>query len=105
LPEFAQGRKAIWTAINAHTGRRRIDEAFPHELRASTSDNEMFIRFLNGSTFQVVGSDQYDRQVGSSVAGVVFSEWALANPSAWAYLRPILEENNGWALFVTTPRE
>lgn len=104
LPEFAQGRKAIWTAINSHTGRRRIDEAFPHELRASTSDNEMFIRFLNGSTFQVVGSDQYDRQVGSSVAGVVFSEWALANPSAWAYLRPILEENDGWALFVTTPR-
>lgn len=104
LPEYNQGRKAIWTAINSHTGRRRIDEAFPQELRESTSDQEMFIRFKNQSTFQVVGSDQYSRQVGSSVAGIVFSEWALANPSAWAYLRPILDENNGWALFVTTPR-
>lgn len=104
LPEFAQGRKAIWTAINSHTGRRRIDEAFPLELRETTSDQEMFIRFRNGSTWQVVGSDQYNRQVGSSVAGVVFSEWALAEPSAWAYLRPILEENAGWALFITTPR-
>ena len=32
------------------------------------------------------------------------SEWALCNQAAWAYLRPILAENNGWALFNTTPR-
>ena len=43
LPEYAQARKAIWNAINPHTGRRRIDEAFPHELRASVNDQEMFI--------------------------------------------------------------
>ena len=29
---------------------------------------------------------------------------ALANPSAWAYCRPVVEENNGWAIFITTPR-
>ena len=28
LPEYSQGRKAIWTAVNSHTGKRRIDEAF-----------------------------------------------------------------------------
>lgn len=28
------------------------------------------------------------------------SEWALSNPAAWAYLAPILIENNGWALFI-----
>jgi hypothetical protein len=33
----------------------------------------------------------------------VFSEWSRANPSSWAYLAPILVENNGWALFITTP--
>jgi phage terminase large subunit len=104
LPEYAQARKAIWTAVNAHTGRRRIDEVFPHELRANTNDNEMFIRFHNGSTWQVIGSDSYDTTVGASVAGIVYSEWALANPSAWAYHRPMLEENNGWAVFITTPR-
>lgn len=104
LPEFEQGRKAIWTAVNPHTGRRRIDEAFPRELRASTDEHTMFIRFRNGSTWQVIGSDRYDSQVGSSPAGIVFSEWALANPSAWGYFRPILEENDGWAIFITTPR-
>jgi phage terminase large subunit len=34
----------------------------------------------------------------------VFSEWALSNPQAWSLIRPILLENNGWALFITTPR-
>jgi hypothetical protein len=104
LPEFLQGRKAIWTAINAHTGKRRIDEAFPRQLRDNTNDNEMFIRFKNGSTWQVIGSDRYDATVGAGVAGIVYSEWALANPSAWAYHRPMVEENAGWATFITTPR-
>ncbi len=57
LPEFSQGRKAVWSAVNPHTGRRRIDEAFPQAFRANTNDNEMFIRFKNGSTWSVVGSD------------------------------------------------
>ena len=104
LPAYSQGRKAIWTAINPHTGKRRIDEAFPHELRANTNESEMFIRFKNGSTWQVVGSDRYDAAVGSSPAGITFSEWALSNPSAWAYLAPIVTENDGWALFITTAR-
>src|ERR1700722_19073447 len=99
LPAFSQGRKAIWTAVNPHTGKRRIDEAFPHELRVNTNESEMFIRFKNGSTWQVVGSDRYDAAVGSSPAGITFSEWALSNPSAWAYLAPIVIENDGWALF------
>lgn len=104
LPEYAQARKAIWTAVNPHTGKRRIDEAFPHVIRQNTNEQEMFIRFKNGSTWQVVGSDNYDRLVGVSVAGIVFSEWALAKPAAWAYLSPVVSENNGYALFITTPR-
>lgn len=104
LPEYAQARKAIWTAVNSHTGKRRIDEAFPHEIRESTNDNEMFIRFVNGSTWQVIGSDNYNRLVGAGVAGVTFSEWALCNPSAWGYISPMMRENDGWAAFITTPR-
>jgi len=104
LPEAAQARKAIWDAVNPHTGMRRIDEAFPPALRANTKDHEMMIRFINGSTWQVLGSDNYNSLVGSPPAGVVFSEWSLANPSARAYLRPIFAENNGWQIYITTPR-
>jgi len=104
LPEATQARKAIWEAVNKHSGKRRIDEAFPLETRDVTRENEMFIRFKSGSTWQVVGSDNYNSLVGSSFAGVVFSEWALSTPRAWSYFRPILAENNGWAIFITTPR-
>jgi len=105
LPEFLQGRRAIWNAVNPHSGKRRIDEAFPHVLRASTNDTTMSIKFINGSTWAVLGSDTYDTSlVGSSYAGLVFSEYALSNPSVWGYTRPMLEENDGWAIFITTPR-
>lgn len=104
LPQQNQARKAIWNAVNPHTGRRRIDDAFPHELRENTREDEMFIRFKTGSTWQVIGSDNYDALVGTPPIGVVFSEWALSNPQAWSLIRPILLENGGWAMFITTPR-
>ena len=104
LPEASQARKAIWDAVNPHSGRRRIDEVFPKEIRKSQSDQEMKITFKNGSTWQVVGSDNYDSLVGSTPIGVVFSEWSLANPLSWAFLRPILLENGGWSVFIYTSR-
>lgn len=104
LPEAGQARRAIWTAINPHTGRLRIDEAFPRSIRARTLDGEMRIELKNGATWQVLGSDNYDSLVGAPPVGVVLSEWALAKPEAWTYLRPILAENDGWALFLWTPR-
>lgn len=104
LPQAAQARKAMWEAVNPHTGRRRIDEVFPKELREKTREDEMMIRFINGSTWQLVGSDNFDSLVGSPPVGLVFSEYALADPRAWAYFRPILAENGGWAIFPFTPR-
>lgn len=104
LPKANQARKALWEAVNPHTGKRRIDEAFPKEIRASVNDHEMMIRFINGSTWQVVGSDNFDSLVGSPPIGLVFSEWALCDPSSWAYLMPVVEENGGWVIFNTTPR-
>jgi phage terminase large subunit len=104
LPEAEQARKAIWRAVDPHRGARRIDIAFPKEIRARTRDQEMNIEFRNGSIWQVVGSDNFNSLVGSPPIGVVFSEWPLADPQAWAFLSPILEENGGWAIFNGTPR-
>lgn len=104
LPQANQARKAIWDAINPRTGRRRIDDAFPEAIRTATREQDMLIRFVNGSTWQVLGSDSYNALVGSPPVGVVFSEYALADPNAWAFLRPILAENGGWAMFISTPR-
>lgn len=104
LPEASQARKAIWDAVNPHTGRRRIDEAFPPSVRTGLRDDDMRIRLISGSTWQIVGSDNFNSLVGAPPTGLVFSEYALTSPAAWDYLRPILAENGGWCIFMTTPR-
>jgi phage terminase large subunit len=104
LPQFAQCRKAIWEAVNPRTGRKRIDDVFPMEMRKATRNTDMYIEFTNGASWQLVGSDNYNSLVGSPPVGLVLSEYALADPQCWAYLSPILEENGGWALFISTSR-
>ena len=103
FPYQTQARKAIWNGIDSQ-GRKILDQVFPHEIRKRTSSQEMLIELVNGSTWQLAGSDNYDSLVGSNPVGVVFSEWSLCDPNAWAYIRPILAENDGWASFIYTPR-
>lgn len=104
MPTQRQARKAIWNGVNPRTGQRIIDQVFPSEIRKTIRQDEMMIELINGSIWQLCGSDNYDSLVGSNVAGVVFSEWSLTNPRAWDYIRPILAENGGWAWFNYTPR-
>ena len=103
FPYQTQARKAIWNGIDSQ-GRKILDQVFPNEIRKRTSSQEMLIELVNGSTWQLAGSDNYDSLVGSNPVGVVFSEWSLCDPNAWAYIRPILAENDGWASFIYTPR-
>ena len=103
LPQYNQARKVVWDGIDRE-GRRMIDQAFPMELRSGMNDQEMKIELKCGSIWQLVGSDNYDSLVGANPVGVVFSEYAVADPRAWDYLRPILTENKGWALFIYTFR-
>lgn len=81
-----------------------IFQGFPRGLVTSVNESDMLLKLENGSAYQVVGSDNYDALVGTNPLGVVFSEWALADPAAWSFIRPILAENGGFAIFITTPR-
>jgi hypothetical protein len=103
FPEQAQARKAVWNGID-RDGRRIIDQFLPPAVRERSNGQEMLVEAKNGSIWQMAGSDNYDSLVGSNPIGVVFSEWSLADPAAWDYIRPILAENDGWALFIYTPR-
>lgn len=104
FPEYAQARKAIWNGVDGNTGKRRLDQAFPPEICKRRVDNDMFIEFTNGATWQLLGSDRYDATVGAGPAGIAYSEWALCNPAAWAYHSPMIRETGGFAAFITTPR-
>ncbi len=102
FPTFAQGRKVLWDGMT-NDGFRFLD-FIPKELVLSSNNQEMKIRLKNGSLIQVLGSDKYDALMGTNPTGCIFSEYSLQNPNAWQFLRPILDVNKGWAIFVFTPR-
>lgn len=102
-PSFRQCRSTIWDSMT-NDGKRFIDY-IPKEFIANINQQEMKIKLVNGSLIQLVGSDNYDSSlVGTNVRFIVFSEWALADERAYAYVRPILSANDGTAVFITTPR-
>ena len=103
LPSLRQARKVIWEGIDRE-GRKMIDQSFPKELRSGVNNTDMTIKLKNGSVWSCVGSDNYDSLVGTNPVGVIFSEYSLTDPDAWTYIRPILRENDGWAIFIYTPR-
>ena len=103
FPFFAQGRSIVWNGIDVNNGRAFMDY-IPESLVESKSVNEMRVVFKNGSIYQIVGSDNIDRLVGTNPFGVVISEWSLCDPKVFDYLRPILRENSGFALFIYTIR-
>ena len=102
LPTYKQGRAIVWDGMDG-TGRPFID-AFPREIVTHQNNVEMQITLVNGSKYRVVGSDNIDSLVGTNPVGVIFSEYSLQDPHAWDYIRPILAENGGWAMFIFTPR-
>jgi hypothetical protein len=104
LPEYEQARKALWNGVDSHTGIRRMEAVFPKEAGFKHNDTQMMVTMPWGSTWQLIGSDRYDATVGAGPVGIVYSEWALANPSAYAYHKPMLLESKGKAAFITTPR-
>lgn len=104
LPHYSQARKAIWEARNPHTGRIRWQDAFPSEVVKKVDNQTMMLTLINGSTWQLVGSDNIDALMGTTPTGVVFSEAALSDPTTYAFFRPILLENSGWSMHVSSTR-
>jgi hypothetical protein len=102
FPTYQQGRKIVWDGFT-RDGRGFLDH-FPPELVANKNNTAMRVELKTGSIYQVVGTDNCDSLVGANPVGVVFSEYSLQDPKAWDLIRPILAENDGWALFIYTAR-
>ncbi len=102
LPKLNQARKVIWKGIDS-TGMSFLSH-IPVELIKRIDNTEMAVEFKNGSIYRLGGADNFDTWMGTNPVGIVFSEYALQDPSAWDYFRPIIIENDGWASFIYTPR-
>jgi len=102
FPTYSQAKKVIWNS-QTKDGISFLD-FIPKELIAKKSQSDLSIFFKNGSMLQLIGSDNTDRIVGTAPTLCVFSEAALQNSTAWDLIRPILTENEGTAIFISTPR-
>jgi hypothetical protein len=102
FPTYAQAKKVVWNSIT-NSGDNFLDY-IPPSLVKSKNSQEMKIVLTNGSIIQLVGSDNVDSLVGTNPYGVVFSEFALQDPRAYQFLRPVTVANDGWMLFISTPR-
>ena len=76
----------------------------PKGVGLSKNSNELKMVPKNNSIIQIVGSNKFDHLVGTNPIGCIFSEYAIQDPRAYQYIRPILAANGGWALFLSTPR-
>ncbi len=103
FPTATLGRKALWRNVDVTNGMRVIDHIPLSLLKKRPNETDMLIELVNGSTIQILGTDNLD-VVGGNFYGVVFSEYQNQNPLAWDYTRPILAENGGFAWFNGTPR-
>lgn len=101
FPTMKQGRKSLWDGMD-YTGFKFRDH-FPKEFVKKTNDAEMQIEAVNGSIFQVVGTDNME-VVGPNPIGNVLSEYSLQDPDGYEYIKPIIAENDGWLIANFTPR-
>jgi len=102
FPTSTLGRRILWDGANKE-GRRFLNYIPDHIIEGNINSNEMKVRLTNGSVIQIIGSDQIVN-VGINPVGCVFSEYSLQDPKCWNFIRPILRENDGWAVFNFTPR-
>jgi len=102
FPTYAQAKKVLWD------GRDREGFPFmahiPREVVKASNETELRKELINGSAIQLIGTDNIDSVLGTNPLGCVFSEYSVQDPKAWDYIRPILRENGGWAIFDYTPR-
>ncbi len=111
LPYLTQARTVIWDGRGAdglkftdHIPSQIIADSNKSGSRKKINNTEMKVELINGSLIKLAGADSYNSIVGSNMLGLVLSEYSIQNPAAWEFLRPILTENGGFAIFAYTPR-
>lgn len=103
LPKIGQSTTTIWKG-RGKDGKKFTDY-IPSIIIDKVNNTNQTIELVNGSIIKVTGADNFEGSlIGSNPMGIVFSEIQSINPLAWEYLRPILAENDGFAIFIGTTR-
>jgi len=107
FPNYSQGKRAIWDSIHSTDDGDSLGylEHFPEELIASKNSSDMMIKLKTGSVYCVLGLDgkNAQRARGMNPRFVILSEYAFMDPESWYTLEPRITQNNGTAVFLSTP--
>ena len=102
FPTKVQGKNAFWDNVE-NDGFKTI-EHIPQSLVASYDNNNMRIRLINGSTFQVLGASEPDALRGANAKLYIFSEFVDIDSAAYDVVRPIVAVNGGQIIIQSTPK-
>lgn len=107
FPNYSQAKRAIWKSVhNTHDGEAiSYLDHIPPEIIKRKNSSEMMIEFANGSIYCVMGVDGKNamRARGMNPSFVILSEYAFMDPESWRTLEPRVKQNNGTAIFISTP--
>lgn len=107
FPNYSQGKRAIWDSIHSTDDGDSLGylDHFPTELIASKNSSEMMLKLKTGSIYCVMGLDgkNAQRARGMNPRFVILSEYAFMDPESWYTLEPRITQNNGTAVFLSTP--
>lgn len=106
FPKFAQAKKAIWYEERAFLDR------FPPHWEPRRMETEQFIEMTippsgQKARYFLLGADDMEtvsKLVGTNPLGIIYSEAAQMDDVVRDLFRPVLRENQGWELYVSTPR-
>lgn len=95
-PTYAQAKDIAWGYLKRYA--LTIPGTSPHE-------SELRVDFPNGGRVRLYGSENFDRQRGIYLDGLVNDEYGDQDPRAWTEVyRPALSDRQGWAVFIGTPK-
>jgi len=106
FPKYSQAEEAIWEGL-LEDGTSMLDALFPPQIVADKDETHLRLTFETAkgtSHVRLIGADSINNVVGARPRGFVASEHALMAPTAHEFVRPMVEQRNGWMLFQSTPR-
>lgn len=107
FPNYNQAKRAIWKSVHTTHEGESISylDHIPKEIIKHKNSSEMTVQLINGSIYCVMGLDGKNamRARGMNPRFVILSEYAFMDPESWRTLEPRVKQNNGTAIFISTP--
>lgn len=107
FPSYSQGKRNIWKSTHQTHKDESISylDHFPSQLIKSKNGTDMSIEFWNGSIYRVMGLDGKNAAAarGMNPQFIILSEYAYMDPESWYTIEPRISQNDGTAVFLSTP--